>query len=104
VRTSLSHWESRLVDRVVRLVRDEVGVDPTLDTRVPSVAHARQVVMALLVLAGLSTPKVGQALGRDHSTVIYGARRALERDRDVVDRLWWRVNLERRRLGLGQGH
>lgn len=37
-------------------------------------ARARQIVMYEARLAGLSYPQIGQALGRDHSTVIEGVR------------------------------
>lgn len=49
----------------------------------PRVSRARQAVMAEAHLRGLSTTRIGAVLRRDHSTVLYGIKRALERG-DVV--------------------
>ena len=44
------------------------------------VAHPRQAVMLLARWEGYSTPRIGRELGgRDHTTVIYGARAAERR-------------------------
>ena len=51
--------------------------------KAPRVVRARQAVMAEAHLRGLSTPRIGAVLRRDHSTVLYGIRRALDRG-DVV--------------------
>lgn len=43
-----------------------------------AVGEARQVAMAACRLAGLSSPAIGKAFGRDHSTVLYAATRVGE--------------------------
>lgn len=70
--------------------------------RARHIAWPRQVVMYLgHVLAGHSLPKVGRHLGqRDHTTVLYGARKTIERaiaDPDYADRIQrvWEAVIER---------
>lgn len=42
-------------------------------------AHARQLVMYMASKAGYSSPVIGRALGRDHSSVLSGIRREADR-------------------------
>ena len=42
------------------------------------VAHARFAAMYLARRAGFTFPRIGRAMGYDHSTVVHGARRAVE--------------------------
>lgn len=67
---------------VARAMAEQYGM--TLDdlsgsSRISSVSHARQHIMAELVEAGFSTPRIGHMLNRDHSTVIHGAKAHRER-------------------------
>lgn len=45
------------------------------DTRVARVVRARDAVVALLRRAGWSSPRIGRALRRDHTSVLAAARR-----------------------------
>jgi chromosomal replication initiation ATPase DnaA len=48
--------------------------------RSPRLVQARQALMyALHAAAGMSYQEIGRALGRDHTTVLYGARQAQAR-------------------------
>jgi len=47
--------------------------------RTMHVAQARQAVMYALRRRGRTTTAIGRLLGRDHQTVLYGARKAEER-------------------------
>lgn len=50
----------------------------------------RFAVYKALRLRGWSYPQIGKALGRDHSTIIYGVRRAdwqMERDPEYADKV-----------------
>lgn len=38
------------------------------------IAHLRQEIMSLAAEAGYSTPEIGRALNRDHSTVVHGIK------------------------------
>ncbi len=42
------------------------------------VAHARFAAMYLARRWGFTFPRIGQVMGRDHSTVMHGARRACQ--------------------------
>lgn len=42
-------------------------------------ARARQAVMGEAHLQGLSYPRIGYVLNRDHTTIMHGAKRALAR-------------------------
>ena len=98
VQTKMTWMEQRIARRIVGMVADATGVDPQVDARIPAIVTARQVAMALMVQAGLSTPKVGAFFGRDHSTVIHGVRRA--EGSELVDRLWPRVSLLASQMGF----
>lgn len=67
-----------VVAEVLAIVAREYGVAPaelTGPRRTRSVAEARLMAYALLRdTAGMSYPEIGQALGRDHTTVIHGVR------------------------------
>lgn len=43
------------------------------------VAHARQTAMYLARKIGMSLPKIGRELERDHTTVLYGIREVAKR-------------------------
>lgn len=47
--------------------------------RRPECDLARQHIMAMLAERGLSSGRIGQLLKRDHTTVLHGVRRHLER-------------------------
>jgi hypothetical protein len=49
------------------------------DKRWPEIVHPRQAAMLVMRRTGLSFPKIGLLLGRDHSTVIHGCEAALRR-------------------------
>lgn len=67
---------------IVMEVADEYGVsiaDILSSNRSTYFAVPRHEVMRRAIDAGLSTTRIGRALGRDHTTVIHGAQRARER-------------------------
>lgn len=61
-------------------VREMLGT-----SRRREVAWPRQDAMRLARTAGYSLPRIGRALGRDHSTVLYGVRRSEERMQAALD-------------------
>lgn len=70
-----------IIDRAVTIVarRWRVTIDAIFSTdRHRDVAEARQVAMAACRLAGVSSPRIGEAFGRDHSTVLHAATRVGE--------------------------
>ena len=68
--------------RVCRDVCDKFGVsrsDLMGQSREARFARARHEAFLRLIEAGWSTARIGRAFRRDHTTVIYGARRARQR-------------------------
>ena len=64
--------------RAVVLVAAASGVsvaDIKGASRTPIVCRARWATMHLMRARGLSTPQIGRALNRDHTTVLYGLDR-----------------------------
>lgn len=64
------------VGSIVAAVAVETGLTPTAilsDMRQGPIVRARQEVYARALDAGFSSIAVGRAMGRDHSTVLYGA-------------------------------
>ncbi len=70
------------ITKIIMAVADEYGV-PAYQISGPSRAAVyavpRQEVMRRALDAGYSSTRIGRALNRDHTTVIYGAARARER-------------------------
>lgn len=67
-----------IADRVTRRACLTYGLAPgdlTGTTRLHAAAHARTVAMAACRLEGMTLMAVGAAFNRDHSTVLYAARR-----------------------------
>ena len=64
-----------IIDRVATL-HDVDTADITGPSRSPEHCEARRCVMRELKAKGWSTPRIGRLLNRDHSTVVYGLRRA----------------------------
>ena len=80
--------------RVLDLVSDEFGVPREAlarENRARELSHPRQVAMLIAARhRGYSTPRIGRALRRDHSTVVYGIRAAEARaaqDPDLARRI-----------------
>lgn len=75
--------------RVVQLVAEEWGVCRDAlagENRAQRVVRPRQAVMLIAAQhCGWSTPRIGRALRRDHSTVIYGIRAAEARAAEDPD-------------------
>jgi chromosomal replication initiation ATPase DnaA len=74
----------RVVTRAVNLAAEMFCVSPgdlTGDARQRPALDGRAVAMAALRLCGMSSPSVGQAFGRDHSTVLYAQSRVGENSR-----------------------
>lgn len=65
------------VQKIVDAVSEQTGIPARhilSQKRTAPVCRARQIVMYEARLAGLSYPQIGDALGRDHSSVVHGAR------------------------------
>ncbi len=66
------------IENIIGLVFEETGVEPRFITgrsRVPRITRARQMVMFLArEYTDYSYPRIGEALSRDHSTVMHGVR------------------------------
>lgn len=63
--------------RIVDAVSEATGIPAKhilSQKRTAPVARARQIVMYEARRAGLSYPQIGEALGRDHTSVIHGVR------------------------------
>lgn len=70
------------VRKIVKIVAEEYGVHPSVilgSEKNRRAAVPRQEVMRRALAVGWSSTQVGRALGRDHSTVLTGAKRAAER-------------------------
>lgn len=62
---------------IVDAVSEQTGIPARhilSQKRTAPVARARQIVMYEARLAGLTYPQIGDALGRDHSSVVHGVR------------------------------
>lgn len=70
-----------LLRRLLEITAVETCI-PTHEILGPSqeheVAHARFAIVLVAMEAGLTSTRVGDFFGRDHSTIISGRRRALE--------------------------
>lgn len=65
------------VSKIVEAVSEATGIPARhilSQKRTAPIARARQIVMYEARLAGLSYPQIGEALGRDHSSVVHGVR------------------------------
>ncbi|MBX9593544.1 MAG: hypothetical protein K2X46_04210 [Roseomonas sp.] len=75
----LAHPKRQDFDRIVKAVCEEfdVGIGAIFgDSRAVEFARARMAVYSLAQqVLGMSTPRIGRLLGRDHSTIISGCRR-----------------------------
>lgn len=63
-----------ILDRVARL-HDVTVDDMTGPSRMRHICEARWAAMRELRASGKSTPRIGQLLHRDHSTVVHGLRK-----------------------------
>lgn len=64
---------------IICQVSISMGVSPRVimgQSRARPIARARQAIMRRLYQYGLSVSEIGRILGRDHTTVIHGIRRA----------------------------
>lgn len=65
------------VHQIIDAVSEQTGIPAKRilgPRRDAPTARARQIVMYEARLAGLSYPQIGDALGRDHSSVVHGVR------------------------------
>lgn len=79
MRTPLSLAESRVADRILGMVAALHRIEPddiVGPSQVSAMMAARRDVAWVLRAAGLSTPKIGTVLDRDHTSVLYLLRTA----------------------------
>jgi len=71
-----------VMGRIIAEVAEECGISPATilgrDKTAP-IARARQIVMFEARKAGFSLTQIGRVLGRDHTTILAGIRREIER-------------------------
>ncbi len=70
------------VSKIVDAVSEATGIPARhilSQKRTAAVARARQIVMYEARQAGLSLTQIGDAMGRDHTTVMHGIRAEKER-------------------------
>ena len=69
------------VNDIIRAVSDYFKISPDDlygNSRIQAIAMARQIAMHLCrEMTPLSLPKIGQAFGRDHTTVMYAQKKIL---------------------------
>lgn len=73
---ALTRYTGREIIARVAKLHDVEPDEITGPSRAPELCEARRSVMLELKAKGWSTPRIGRLLNRDHSTVVYGLRRA----------------------------
>lgn len=75
---SENEWAGRPIARMVALVAQRLDIPEAVilgDARAADPARARQLVMYAGCQLGISTPRIGRALNRDHASVMHGRDR-----------------------------
>lgn len=77
----------RMADIAAEVATENLLTVPAIraPSKLAAIAHPRQEAMLRMIEAGFSTPQIGRFFGKDHTTVIHGARAAKARREAVAN-------------------
>ena len=83
---SIRHCRRADIEQIVREISEATGIRPELiigRNQTKIVSHARQLAYYVARRKGLSCPQIAKFFGRDHNTIIHGAREEARRRGEI---------------------